>query len=105
MPQTIEPDHHIKGPKKVLHIYDSAFALPDDFNGSIQDAMKLFLEYHEKMVEKHKGGVEIDQSRLFTPMGVLAVAHENADDLQCCVEARIYELNEFGRYVDVTPKP
>lgn len=103
MPQ-IEPDYYIKGPKKVLHIYDSAFALPDDFNGSIQDAMKLFLEYHEKMLKQHKEGVQIDQSRLFTPMGVLAVAHENNDNLKCCVEARIYELNEFGRYVDVTPK-
>ena len=103
MPQ-IEPDYYIKGPKKVLHIYDSAFALPDDFNGSIQDAMKLFLEYHEKMLKQHKEGVQIDQSRFFTPMGILAVALETNASCLSCVEARVYKVNECGRYVDVTPK-
>ena len=48
----IEHKYTINGPKKVLQIYDAAFALPDDFNGNIQDAMKLFLEYHEKVISE-----------------------------------------------------
>lgn len=97
MPQ-IEPEHEIHGPKKVLQIYDAAFALPDDFNGTIQDAMKLFLEYHEKVVAENKKEKIVDKSRLFTPLGIISVGE---GDIKCCIEARIYELDENGTYVVV----
>ena len=98
MPQ-IEPDHKIKGPKKVLQIYDAAFALPDDFNGTIQDAMKLFLEYHEEVVKTNKQEREIDQSNLFTPIGILTVGE---GEIKCCIEARLYELSDNGEYIEMT---
>ncbi len=97
MPQ-IEPEHEIHGPKKVLQIYDAAFALPDDFDGTIQDAMKLFLEYHEKVVAENKKEKIVDKSRLFTPLGIISVGE---GDIKCCIEARIYELDENGTYVAV----
>lgn len=97
MPQ-IEPEHEIHGPKKVLQIYDAAFALPDDFDGTIQDAMKLFLEYHEKIVAENKKEKIVDKSRLFTPLGIISVGE---GDIKCCIEARIYELDENGTYVAV----
>ena len=97
MPQ-IEPEHEIHGPKKGLQIYDAAFALPDDFDGTIQDAMKLFLEYHEKVVAENKKEKIVDKSRLFTPLGIISVGE---GDIKCCIEARIYELDENGTYVAV----
>lgn len=100
MPQNNEAYTKLKAPKKVLHINDSAFVLPDDFNGSIQDAMKLFLEYHNESHENNKTELPVDPSGLFTPIGILAVAGEN---IKCCVEARIYELSEDGSYIDITP--
>ena len=42
MPQT-DSNNLTNGPKKVLHIYDSVFVLPNDCSGTIKDAMKLFL--------------------------------------------------------------
>ena len=95
----IEPKLKPKGPKKVLQINDAAFALPDDFNGTIQEAMKLFLEYHQQAVNEHKPEIIIDQSRLFTPIGILTVADENNEDIKCCIEARIYKLDKSGHYV------
>lgn len=101
MPQINEEISKLKGPKKVLHINNSAFVLPDDFNGSIQDAMKLFLQYHEKAHSNHKTEFPVDPSGLFSPIGILAVG---GDDIKCCVEARIYELGDDGKYIDVTPE-
>ena len=98
MPQ-IEPNHKIRGPKKVLQIYDAAFALPDDFDGTIQDAMKLFLEYHEKVTSENKKGAVVDTSRLFTPMGIIAIGK---DKIKCCIEARLYELTDNGEYIEMS---
>lgn len=94
----IKPDHDSKnGPKKVLHIYDAVFVLPDDFKGSIQDAMKLFLEYQNKVNNEKLPESKIDPNRLFTPLGILTIS---PDDLRCCMEAKLYELKD-GYYVEM----
>lgn len=98
MAQMIESNNTIKGPKKILHINEVAFALPDDFNGTIRDAMKLFLEYHNKTISENTPEIKTDYSRLFTPMGILSITK---DKMKCCVEAKIYELNDEGYYVEV----
>lgn len=100
MPHIEETLKKIKGPKKVLHINNSAFILPDDFSGNIQDAMKLFLEYHNITHEENKTEFPVDPSGLFTPIGILAIG---GDELKCCVDARIYELTDEGTYIDITP--
>lgn len=101
MPQMNEDIKKLKGPKKVLHINNSAFILPDDFSGTLQDAMKLFLDYHNGIHENNKSEIQVDPSGLFTPIGILAVA---GDEIKCCVEAHIYELSDDGSYIDVTPE-
>ena len=92
----IEHKYTINGPKKVLQIYDAAFALPDDFNGNIQDDMKLFLEYHEKVISENKKEKIVDKSRLFTPLGIISIGK---GDIKCCIEAKIYELDDNGNYI------
>ena len=84
-------------PKKVLHIYDAVFILPDDFSGTIQDAMKLFLEYQNKVSEENIPESKLDPNRLFTPLGILTIS---PDDIKCCMEAKLYELKD-GYYVEM----
>ena len=95
MPHTT--DHIPHGPKKVLHIYDAVFVLPDDFSGSIQDAMKLFLEYQNKASEENIPESKLDPNRLFTPLGILTIS---PDKIKCCMEAKLYELKD-GYYVEM----
>lgn len=99
MPQINDEIKKIKGPKKVLHINNSAFILPDDFVGTIQDAMTLFLEYHHDTHKNNKPELPVDPSGLFSPIGILAVG---GDEVKCCIDARIYELTDEGHYIDVT---
>lgn len=96
MPQT-DSNNLTNGPKKVLHIYDAVFVLPDDFSGTIQDAMKLFLEYQNKVSKENIPESKIDPNRLFTPLGILTVSR---DKIKCCMEARLYELKD-GYYVEM----
>lgn len=100
MPQMSDEIKNLRGPKKVLRINDSAFALPDDFDGSLQDAMTLFLEYNQEIQKNKKRELPVDPSGLFSPIGVITVA---GNEVKCCVEAHIYELTDEGHYVDVTP--
>lgn len=85
-------------PRKILHITDAAFILPDDFHGSIQDAMKLFLDYHNTLTNKPHAEIKTDYSRLFTPMGILSFAPGN---IKCCIDAKLYELSDDGYYVEM----
>ena len=101
MPQYVNPDLKPKGPKKVLHISDAAFALPDDFDGTIRDALTLFLEYHSKAVSENKVGTPVDPSRLFTSMGILSIS---PPDIKCCLEAKLYKLDKDGHYIEYIPK-
>lgn len=41
---------------KVLFIKDFYFKLPDDFNGGLSDALRLYADYHDevKNTDKHK---------------------------------------------------
>ena len=96
MPQT-DSNNLTNGPKKVLHIYDAVFVLPDDFSGTIQDAMKLFLEYQNKVSKENIPESKIDPNRLFTPLGILTVSR---DKIKCCMEARLYELKD-GYYIEM----
>ena len=91
----IEPEHN--APKKILHINDAVFVLPDDFDGTIQDAMKLFLEYQNKVSEENLPKSKIDPNRLFTPLGILTIS---PDKIRCCMEAKLYRL-EDGYYVEM----
>ena len=92
----IKPDHD--SPKKVLHINDAVFVLPDEFKGTIQDAMKLFLEYQNKVCEEKLPESKIDPNRLFTPLGILTIS---PNKLQCCMEAKLYKLKD-GYYVEMS---
>ena len=91
----IKPDHD--SPKKILHINDAVFVLPDEFKGTIQDAMKLFLEYQNKVCEEKLPKSKIDPNRLFTPLGSLTIS---PNKLRCCMEAKLYELKD-GYYVEM----
>ena len=96
MPQT-DSNNLTNGPKKFLHNYDAVFVLPDDFSGTIQDAMKLFLEYQNKVSEENIPESKLDPNRLFTPLGILTIS---PDDIKCCMEAKLYELKD-GYYVEM----
>ena len=75
----IKPDHD--SPKKVLHINDAVFVLPDE----------------NKVCEEKLPKSKIDPNRLFTPLGILTISPNN---LRCCMEAKLYELKD-GYYVEM----
>lgn len=93
-------NHSEIGPKKVLQIKDAVFILPDDFNGNIQDAMNLFLEYSMSASKDHHE-FKTDPNRIFTPLGILTINPNT--NIKCCMEASLYELKD-GYYVDMLPE-
>lgn len=39
---------------KVLCLYETYFKLPDDFNGTYSDALRLLADYHDSDTAKHR---------------------------------------------------
>jgi len=77
-------------PKKFLRIHELTFILPDDFNGTVEDAMDLMLEYRTT----HKYNAEyVDPHGLFSTMSCLV----NAPDAKFCADETIFELKN-GTY-------
>lgn len=75
-------------PKKFLHIRELTFILPDDFDGTLQDAMTLFLEYRSA---HRKDAKFVDPNGLISPLQCLLTS--NREDRVCGDEA-IYQLKE-----------
>ncbi len=79
-------------PKKILLIKNCTFILPDDFNGSLEDAFELFIKYRTENISKAK---YIIKSPLFTPFDILL--HLDNPNIRTCGDYAIYELID-GKY-------
>ena len=78
-------------PKKLLMIKDCTYILPDDFNGTIEDAFDHFLRYRASHL---KDAQYIDDSNLFSTFDVLL---HSGDEPRVCGQYAIYELVD-GKY-------
>jgi hypothetical protein len=77
---------------KLLYIKDCNFALPDDFEGSLGDALSLLAEYRLKKEKENK-----ITNRPFSPS--LPTTYEdlqNNDNAKCSVHYAIYKISEDG---------
>ena len=83
-------------PKKILLIKDCTFILPDDFEGSYEDAFSKFLEYHKKHL---KDAIAVDDSNIFSTFDILL--HSNKSS-KVCGQYAVYELVD-GKYQVMDP--
>lgn len=78
-------------PKKILMIKDCTFILPDNFNGSVEDAFKSFLEYRATHISDARF---IDDSNIFSSFDILL---HSSNKPKVCGQCGIYELVN-GKY-------
>lgn len=77
-------------PKKFLRIHELTFALPDDFEGTVEDAMDLLLEYRTQHRNHRDNAEYMDPLGIFTTMECLIHASNGG---RLCADEAIYELN------------
>ena len=77
-------------PKKVLVVKDCTFILPEDFNGTIEDAFSEFLNYRASSLPNAR---HVNDSNLFSTFDLLL----HSEDSRVCGQYAIYELVD-GRY-------
>lgn len=78
---------HTELPKKLLHVEDLTFVLPDDFEGGLEDAFHLLLDYIHDAMSKSVVTGKSDAERLFT---VLSAENER----KMAISYGIFELGE-----------
>ena len=61
-----------KIPKKILLIRDCTFILPNDFNGTIEDAFKEFLKYREENIQS---ATYVSDTGLFSTFDLILYAN------------------------------
>ena len=74
-------------PKKMLIIRDCAFILPDEFNGTLNDAFAEFLKYQQ---ENAHNASYYDELNILSPFAILM---QNRD-LRVCGQYAIVEYTE-----------
>lgn len=86
---------HNEIPRKILHIRDLTFILPDDFEGTIDDAMAEFLKYR-RGIREHDVHY-IDDGGIFSTAGLLLNSGKT-DTVRVCGEYGLFEFRD-GAYV------
>lgn len=79
-------------PKKIFRVKELTFVLPDDFEGTIDDAFACLLEYRKQPHEPYK---LFDKDGLFSTLEVLVHGEGSP---RCCGEYGIYVLGPDGCY-------
>ena len=75
-------------PNKLLKVEDLTFVLPDDFEGSIEDALQM-LVYYLKSIFSHK---ELED------MGNIPSVFEDPDNRKLTMKFGIFEKGKDGKY-------
>lgn len=74
-------------------IKDCTFILPEDFNGSLEDAFTEFLKYRTSHLD---GASRVDDSNIFSTFDILM--HSNKD-AKVCGQYAIYELVDGSYHI------
>ena len=77
---------------KLLYIKDCNFALPDDFEGSLGDALSLLAEYRLKKEKENKIKKRPFSSSLPTTYEEL----QNDENAKCSISYGIYKISKDG---------
>ena len=78
-------------PKKVLVVRDCTFILPEDFDGTVEDAFAEFLNYRASSLPN---ATHVNDSNLFSTFEILLHSEGTS---RVCGQYAIYELID-GRY-------
>lgn len=78
----------IQLPKKILRIKELTYILPDDFDGTFDDAINFFLEYRDANKSDAKF---IDPIEKFSTIEVLLLSRIK-NDVKACGQYGIFEL-------------
>lgn len=78
-------------PKKILMIKDCTFILPDDFQGTLEDAFEQFLRYR---ADHLKNASYVDDANIFSTFDILL---HSGQEPKVCGQYAIYELIN-GKY-------
>ena len=82
-------------PKKILHIEDLIFILPDDFDGDLQSGLRLLADYLDMEFKK---GKKKSRSLSNVEKDNLSALLENKDTVQVAMNYGIFEIDENGNY-------
>lgn len=82
-------------PKNILRVRDLTFILPDDFNGTFEDAFEEFIRYRKINIDKAK---KIVDSGDISSIEMLLASH--SDEMRACGEYGIFQLID-GKYVSI----
>ena len=80
-------------PNKVLIIRDASFILPEDFNGTLHDALELFLQYEVSV--NRNDDKKITQENMLTSLGTLLVSDGN---FKACAEIGVFTWEDGKGY-------
>ena len=75
--------------KKLLTIQECQFNLPDDFDGTLGDALMLLAKKRLEAESKNKVNREDNDSDCYTTL-------MNNDDIKCTIKYALYKLSEDG---------
>lgn len=75
--------------KKLLSIYECRFALPDNFNGTLGEALMLLAKYRLKSEHKNKTNTYPEPINCYEAL-------QNDDSIQCAIAYSIDKLSEDG---------
>ena len=81
-----------KLPKKILVIKDCTFILPDDFEGTVEDAFNELLKYRNAHLQD---GRYLDDDQLFSSFDILL---HSVVKSKCCAHYALYELVDGVKY-------
>lgn len=84
-------------PKKILRIHELTFILPDDFDGTVENAMDLLLTYRKDHLKDARYS---DPNNVMSTMELLVTSDK---DEKVCGDGALYELVD-GKYhlIDAT---
>ena len=75
--------------KKLLTIQEWQFNLPDDFDGTLGDALMLLAKKRLEAESKNKVNREDNDSDCYTTL-------VNNEDIKCSIKYALYKLSEDG---------
>ena len=75
--------------KKIMQITDCNLNLPDNFEGSLLDALKLLVQYREEAESKNNVNKHSEEENGFDLLW-------NNDNIKCLISYGFSELNEDG---------
>lgn len=83
---------YMKLPRKLLRVEDLTFVLPDDFEGGLEDAIQLLLDYIRERMDNSERTDKSEEEKLATLLN-------SENNRRVAMNYGIFEMNDAGVYI------